>query len=137
MFLCDDSITVFNVRLDQNKGYDVYTPTIIKGVSWHCEIASNVDSNGLKAANKFTIRIPVDADFSGKQYVLPVEYLNNADPESVFTLAQGDLIVHAEESSALTPAQLHDKYGEVVRILGVTANNRGRTKAPHWKVVGS
>ena len=48
---CNETITVFNTRLDDDKGYDLYVPTIIRGVSWFCEIASNVDSSGLKAAD--------------------------------------------------------------------------------------
>lgn len=77
---CNETITVFNTRLDDDKGYDLYVPTIIRGVSWFCEIASNVDSSGLKAANKFIIRIPVDADFSDKAYVPPAAYAGG-DPK--------------------------------------------------------
>ena len=131
---CNETITVFNTRLDDDKGYDLYVPTIIRGVSWFCEIASNVDSSGLKAANKFIIRIPVDADFSDKAYVPPAAYAGG-DPTSVFTLGQGDIIVHGEETASLNPAQLQEKYGEIVTILGVTDNTR-RPHAKHWRVTG-
>lgn len=131
---CEETITIFNARLDDVTGYDVYVPTIIRGVSWFCEIASNVDSSGLKAADVFKIRIPVDADFSGKAYVMPAAYAGG-DPSAVFTLGQGDVIVHGEESEMMTPAQLQQKYGEIVTILGVT-DNTGRPHAKHWKVVG-
>ena len=132
---CNETITVFNTRLDDEKGYDAYIPTIIRGVSWFCEIASNVDSSGLKAANKFIIRIPVDADFSDKAYVPPAAYAGG-DPNTVFTLKQGDVIVHGEETEPLLPAQLQEKYGELVTILGVTDSSR-RPHAKHWKVVGT
>ena len=132
---CNETITVFNAKLDEDSGYDVYVPTVIQGVSWLCEIASTVDTSGLKAANKFTIRIPIDADFSGKRYVNPTEYAKSG-PDGVFTLNQGDTIVHAAETDALTPAQLKDKYGEIVTILGVTDSTK-RPNAKHWKVVGS
>ncbi len=132
---CNETITVFNTRLDGEKGYDAYIPTIIRGVSWFCEIASNVDSSGLKAANKFIIRIPVDADFSDKAYVPPAAYAGG-DPNTVFTLKQGDVIVHGEETEPLLPAQLQEKYGEIVTILGVTDSSR-RPNAKHWKVVGA
>ena len=88
---CHETITVFNARMDGDKGYDIYVPTVIHGVSWFCEIASNVDSSGLKAANKFIIRVPVDADFSGKAYAPPVAYAGG-DPNEIFTLKQGDII---------------------------------------------
>lgn len=135
MKLCDETITVFNARVDDDKGYDVYIPTVIRGVSWFCEIASTVDSSGLKAANKFTIRIPIDADFSDKAYVPPAAYAGG-DPNSVFTLKQGDIIVHGEETEITTPAKLTEKYGEIVTILGVTDSSR-RPNAKHWKVVGA
>lgn len=132
---CDETITVFNARVDDDKGYDTYIPTVIRGVSWFCEIASTVDSSGLKAANKFIIRVPVDADFSDKAYVPPAAYAGG-DPKSVFTLKQGDIIVHGEETEANSPAKLQEKYGEIVTILGVTDSSR-RPNAKHWKVVGA
>ena len=133
MHQCVETITVFNAWYDEETGYDTYVPTVIRGVSWYCDIASTVDATGLKAANRFTIRIPVDADFSGKCYTEPVAY---ADPVSQFTLNQGDVIIRGEETQPLNPAQLKDKYGEIVTILGVTDSSR-RPRAPHWKVVGS
>lgn len=134
---CSETITLYNKRLNKRTGYDRYEPTIIRGVSWFCEVASTVDSSGLKTANKFTIRIPEDADFSGKTYVLPVEYPDE-DPEESFTLNQGDIIVHAEADpdERMTPADLQETYGEIVTILSVT-DSRKRPHARHWKVVGS
>ena len=132
---CNDTITVFNVRFDDTFGYDMYTPSVIKGVSWYSHVESNVTNDGLKAANKVTIRIPIDADFDGKEYVEPAGY-TEADAEKFFTLRQGDFIVQAEEREALTPAQARDKYGAIVTILGVTDNRRA-PNAKHWRVVGS
>ena len=135
MKLCTETITVFNARMDNDKGYDIYIPTVIRGVSWFCEIASAVDSSGLKAANKFIIRIPDDADFSDKAYAVPVVYAGG-DPAILFTLKQGDIIIHGEETDVCTPAELTKKYGEIVTILGVTDNRRS-PNAKHWKVVGA
>lgn len=134
MKLCNETITVFNKRTDSETGYDVYCPTVITGVSWFCEVASNVDKSGLIAANKYTIRIPTDADFSDKSYVLPHLY-KDGDPTKVFTLDNGDIIVKgAITTSGLKPADLQASYGEIVTILAVTDDRRA--KAPHWKVVG-
>ena len=135
MKLCIETITVFNAALDPETGYDVYNPTVINGVSWYSTIESTVTDEGLKAANRFTIRVPLDADFSGKSYVHPKQYADAEDRSGIFTLAQGDLIVHAAETEALTPAQLQEKYGEVVTVLGVTDNWRA-PRAKHWRVVG-
>lgn len=134
MKLADETITVFNSRLDDFVGYDVYIPSVIRGVSWYDHVESAVTNDGLKAANKITIRIPVDADFDGKSYVDPGGYAT-ADPSTSFTLKQGDIIVKGEEHSPLTPAQAVEKYGMVATILGVTDNRRA-PNAKHWKVVG-
>lgn len=132
---CNKTITVFNARMDAEDGYDVYYPTIIRNVSIFLQVASEVTLSGLNAANKVTIRIPVDADFSGKKYVRPVDFAT-ADVSTAFTLKQGDVIVEAEETEQLDPVQLKAKYGEVITILGVT-DNRSRPRAQHWKVVGT
>lgn len=136
MKLCNETITVFNAVMDPDTGYDSYMPTVIAGVSWYSTIESAVTDSGLKAANKTTIRIPDDADFSGRVYVSPEAYAAAEDRTGLFTLAQGDLIVHAAEPGPMTPAQLQEKYGGgVVTVLGVTDNRRA-PRAKHWRVVG-
>lgn len=136
MNLCGDVITVFNAKLNPDTGSDDYLATVISGVSWFCEIVSNVDSSGLKSANKFTIRIPETADFSGKAYTAPREYAGAADVGRLFTLQNGDIIVRgAVEDPAARPAVLHKQY-EAFTVLGVTDSRRARN-APHWKVVGA
>ena len=133
MELCTETITVFNARLDDEDGYDEYNPTVIRGVSWHCEIASSVDSSGLKAANKFTVRIPLDADFSNKAYANPISYAGG-DPDNLFTLKNGDIVVRGEVVESMRPSELQKRY-EAFTILGISDNRRGHS--PHWKVVGA
>ena len=137
MRLCNETITVFNSRLDEESGMDTYHHTVISGVSWYSDIAANVEGDGgLKAANKFTIRIPVDADFSGKAYASPIAYAGG-DPNYLFTLKNGDIIVRgAVDEQGLRPADLKKKYPEIVTILGVTDNTRA-PRSKHWKVVGA
>ena len=136
MRLCNETITVFNARFDPVSDYDVYVGTIISGVSWYCDIASAVDGSGLKAADKFTIRVPTDADFGGKQYVDPVQY-GTANPATAFTLRSGDIIVKgAVNPDDPRPAILHKDYSNVMTVLSVTDNRRA-PNAPHWKVVGT
>ena len=137
MKLANETVTVFNKKLNTDKGWDVYVPTVIKGASWYCEIASMVDNTGLHAANHFTIRIPVDANFGGKTFVDPITYENEPIVSGLWTLANGDIIVKAEiTNEGLTPAQIHAAYHDCCTILGVTDNRRA-PNAPHWKVVGS
>lgn len=136
MQLCNDTITVFNKRLDTEKGWDVFVPTVIRGVSWYGDVAVNVGDKGLNAADKFIIRIPVDADFDGKTYVDPIAYRDEPIISGLFTLSNGDLVVKAEiTDSSLTPAEIKENYPDVCVILGVTDNRRA-PKAPHWRVTG-
>lgn len=135
MRLSEDTITIFNEHIDDYLGYSSYIPTVISGVSWYSHVDSVVTDAGLKAANKFTIRIPVDADFGGKEYADPVSY-TSADPASAFTLRSGDFIIKGAETEPMKPDAAREKYGEIVTILGVTDNRRAR-REKHWKVVGS
>ena len=134
---CNETITVFNAKLDEASGMDVYHSTIISGVSWYSDIASSVEgSGGLKAANKFTVRIPLDADFSGKAYADPIAYAGG-DPNNRFTLKNGDIIVKgAVHDVGLRPADLKKRFPEVVTVLGVT-DSTNAPRAKHWKVVGA
>lgn len=139
MKLCNDTITVFNARLDPDTGVDVYYPTVISGVSWYLHTVTNIDNaGGLRAANQFTVRVPVDADFSGKSYATPAAFAAAADPSQLFTLKAGDTLVHGVVEGAalgMRPAELHKLYDEVVTVLAVTDNRRA-PRGKHWKVVG-
>ena len=135
MNLCNETITVYNTRHNMDLDRDEYIATVISGVSWYCEIVSAVN-DGLKAANRFTIRIPADADFGGKTYVDPREYEQADNVDGLFTLRSGNIVVHGTVTDE-NPRQkeLQHNY-ESFTILGVTDNRRA-PNAPHWKVVGS
>lgn len=136
MKLCIDTITVFNAKHNRATDKDDYNGTVISGVSWFCEIVSNTETTGLRAANRFTVRIPESADFSGKSYADPIDYASAEDVSDKFTFGHGDIVVHgAVETTGLRPAQIQKLY-EAFTILGVTDNRRA-PNAPHWKVVGS
>lgn len=136
MHLCNETVTLFNAKFEKDSGYDKYYPTVIAGVSWYCEIASIVDSSGLKAANKFTVRIPINANFDGKTYLSPHEFAVCKYPERYFTLREGDVLVRGEIATTnVKPADLHSNFDEATTILSVTDNRRAHN-AKHWKVVG-
>ena len=87
MKLCNDTITVFNARVDPDVGGDVWAPTVLTGCSWYATDASTVDASkgGLVAANKVTVRIPAEAAPEG------------------FGLKNGDVIVKGDASSVENP----------------------------------
>lgn len=138
MKLCEDTLTLFNARLDKVNDTTVYEKTVISGISWYSTIKTVVGDTGLKSANQFTIRIPLDADFSGKAYCDPASYTGAEDVSGLFTLRQGDVIVKgAVPSSITTPVQAHKAYpDQAFTIQGVTDNRRA-PNAKHWRVVGS
>ena len=132
---CNETITVINAKFNQQADKDEYHATVITGVSWFCNIETTVNS-GLKAADKFVVRIPDDADFSGKSFVQPNEYAAAQNVESVFTLKNGDIIVRgAVSGSGLKLATLLSG-NEAFTILGVT-DSRHRPHGRHWKEIGS
>lgn len=153
MKLCNDTITVFNARVDPEAGGNVWTATVIDGASWYMTDASTVDASkgGLVAANKATIRIPEDADASGKAYTDPVSYKAATSVSGLWTLQNGDIIVKGSVPASetvtnngvnstvpinWTPAALKKAYAECVTVLGVTDNRRA-PNAPHWRVTAT
>ena len=137
MKLCNDTVTVFNVKLNPGTDMDVYAATVISGVSWFKTRSASAVVSGLKEADTVVVRIPINADFSGKSYISPVAYKNAAMGEinDKYTLAEGDLIVRGavESAAPLTPSLLRASYDDVMTILSITDNRRAH--APHWKVV--
>jgi hypothetical protein len=139
MKLCNDTITVFNARVDPDVGGNVWIPTVIAGAGWYLTDAATVDASkgGLVAANKATIRIPVEADTGGKAYADPVSYASAEDVSGLWTLKGGDIVVKGEVTGGdWTPAKLKAAYAECVTVLAVTDNRRA-PNAKHWRVTAT
>lgn len=139
MKLCDETVTVYNARVDPATRMEAYTPTVLRGVSWHCRTEAKVTDSGLKAANVFTLRIPEDADAGGRTWAEPGEYRDAADVRGLWTLGKSDVIVKGEAAqSGQTPARLRERYGaeNVLTVLSVTDNRRA-PKGKHFKVTGA
>lgn len=135
MRLCNETITIFNARLNPDLGRDVYHGTIIKGVSWFGTSEARVENGGLKTADSFRVRIPDGAIIDGDKTYIDFRQFNNADPARHFTFRKGDIVVRAAVTAEdPLPAELLRQY-EAFTILGATDNHR-TVNAPHWKVVG-
>lgn len=106
MKLCNDTITIFNARVDPDTGGNEWTPTEISGVSFYATDASTVDTSkgGLVAANKATIRIPTDATFGGT-YTDPISYKSAASVTGLWTIQQGDVIIKGIIPTPEEPAE--------------------------------
>lgn len=126
------TITIFNPVFDPETGFDVYKPTVIRGASWLAPRTSTQDNIGIKAQDKYTIRVPEDADFSGSSYVDPAQFVGE---QGTFTFRVGDIIVKGEESGPSTIAALQKKYGFVVKVMAVN-DFRTSPNARHWRLDG-
>lgn len=136
---CIETITIFNSYTDPATKYKKYLSTIITGVSWFGEAQALVSQDGLLSADLYTIRIPIDADFSDKSYLSPKEFekIPNDKMINYWTISQGDIIIRGavtDSGDSAKPAKLEDKYDDVITILSVT-DNRNKPSAKHWKVV--
>lgn len=132
---CDTTVVVYNAQFNASLDRDVYTGTVIAGVSWFSDIAATVDGSGLKAAKKVTVRIPVDAECT-KSYTTPIAYKTAAASKS-YTLQAGDIVVQGD--TALVdpkPSDIQKANTEVFTVLAVTDNTK-RPNAKHWKLVGA
>ena len=137
MKLCTETVTVYNARVDPGTRTEIYAPTVLRGVSWHCETASAVTEAGLKAANRCALRIPGDVDAEGKTFVEPKDYRAAEDVGGLWTLQKGDVIVRGACTDALTPARLRERFGadRVTTVVGVTDDRRA-PRGKHWRVTG-
>lgn len=137
MRLCEETITVFNARVDGETGGVRYVPTVIAGCSWQRRQREAVDAKGgLACADECVVRIPADADFGGKRYADPVAW-RQGDAEGRFTIQGGDALVRGTvEGADWTPARLKAAFADCMIALGVTDNRRAPNGA-HWKVVGA
>ena len=137
MRMCNDTVTVFNQRVDPETGGHTYHPTTLRGVSWYASAADAVDSKGggLVATDRVVVRVPEDVNDGDKTYVEPLAYKCALDPSGLWTLQKGDVLVKGVVTGDnWKPAQLKAAY-PYMDVLTVTYNRRGL--APHFKVVGS
>lgn len=137
MHLCNDTITVYNVHRNAFTDEDEWIGTVIDGVSWYDKYNASMTSEGLKSSESYTIRIPEDADTQGKEYIDPVQYAAQENPDAYFTLRVGDIIVKGEaETLGMRPPILHENYFKCMTILGVVDNRRA-PNAPHFRINGA
>jgi hypothetical protein len=139
MKLCNEIITVFNARYDDDLGDDILIPTTITGASWFGTAAETVDpEHGLKEASKIIIRIPADAKIGDeKAYADPLAWKAAPDVSGLWTLQGGDIIIKGTaEGTDWTQKRLAETFSGICKVLAVTDDRRA-PNAPHFKVVGT
>lgn len=135
MKLCNDVMTVFNARVDPALRYEVYAPTVLRGVRWYVQRAVAVAEGGLKVEDRLLARIPADVDAGGRTYAEPRKYRAAAKADGLWTLQPGDILVRGEAAEACAPAELRERYGEVYTV-SVVADNRSAPRGKHWRIEG-
>ena len=133
MKMCDETITIFNRRNDEETGNNVYYPTTLSGAGWYATQAETIDPHGgIVTADRTVIRIP---EALTANYVSPIAY--KASPEGKWTLEGGTVIIKGEATGeSWTPATLYQAFADCMTVMGVT-DNRKAPNAPHFKVVGA
>ena len=112
----DKTVTVYHKMWDRWKGVDIYTGTVLEGVSFHASIKTNVSTDGLTHACEATLRIPA-----------------GTEPED-FQISTGDLVCEGNlPISGVGPGEIATLCPYVYTAIGVTRNNS--VCAPHVKVV--
>lgn len=112
MLACDKTITV--VRYAE----EVYTCTVIQGVSWFEKLQTAIQDKGLVSANTFTVRIPAGQRLEG------------------FLPQTTDKVVLGEVTTPITkPGDLAAYH--YFTVEGVGDNRRGPGHRPHVVVTGA
>ena len=137
MKLCNETVTVYNARVDPATRMEVWFPTVLAGVSCFGERAGAAARNGMRAADRFVLRIPEGADAGGKRYAEPEEDRAAEDVDGLWTLRTGDVILRGACAEGLIPSRLRERFGpeRVLSVVGVT-DNRRVPRARHWRVEG-
>jgi hypothetical protein len=135
--LTNADITIYNSYWDNESGYQKYVRTVIKGVNWHSSVDIQQDSNGLMTADIYKIRIPIDADFGGKEYLDPIAWKSLEDKTGYWTIKNDDVIINkATDVEVTMPSEIEKLSSEVATVFGWSDNRRGIKSSQHWRIEG-
>jgi hypothetical protein len=116
MHNADKTVTIYRKKWNEENAVDVYSGTVISGVSFFSRISTAINTDGQKAACEGILRIPLEALPDGLE------------------IKSGDLICEGALQTAITtPGELDSLCPHVFTVASVTRNTSGR--APHIRVV--
>lgn len=136
----DSNITIYNRRMNEFRNEVLY-PTVIKNCTWYyAHIVSG--SQMMDNADEYSVRIPIDADFGGKQYIAAHEYAELPDEEApkYWTISKNDIVVRGEYDTGVIDNQMVlASQTDDIFVVSTYADNtiRGSRKVKHWRVGGS
>ena len=127
---------VTNADIDAD-GLSAYLETQIKGVNWYTKQEVEVDK-GLKSADNYKIRIPVNADTQNKKYIDPEAYrrLPLDAARKYWTIDNGDFFTKGLHGPVKKESEIRQKflYGKVVSW---SDNRRGSLASQHFRIGGT
>ena len=120
MLGCNETITLYHAVFDKENRRDIWTEQVIRGCSWYSKLQIAPTEKGVKSANEFRVRIP----------------LENAPAELI--MSKGDYIVKGNKQlSDITPACIMEQYDEYFMILSYTVNKECGDYSKHIRIQGA
>ena len=143
-----DAVTVFNGRTDKATRRKIYTPTVIRGVSYVEGKGSKVADNGVWSDDvQYKIRVPLIAVVQdNREYMRDLNYakLDNEEAAKYWTIQKGDLVVRGEYAGD-SPLLGEDEISAYAKEQGLDLirateyaddTSRGSLYTRHWRIGG-
>lgn len=138
--ITNSDITVFNRRYCKEDRTEKLYGTKIRGVSFYSRKGTTFSNKDLSGDDSYIIRIPADADTSGKAYLDEMAYANLDDKSfsGYWTLQPGAIIVRGlVDIETASEIDLKKSFPEVVTVRNYTDNrDRCSDAMKHWRVGG-
>lgn len=143
-----DAVTVFNGRTDKATRRKIYTPTVIRGVSYVEGKGSKVADNGVWSDDvQYKIRVPLIAVVQdNREYMRDLNYakLDNEEAAKYWTIQKGDLVVRGEyagDSPLLgedeISAYAKEQGLDLIRVTEYADDTSGGSLyTGHWRIGG-
>lgn len=134
----DSVITIYNRHLSNDRR-EILTPTVIRYVTWY-QSKGAVGAPDTSDANTYKVRIPYDADQSGKTYLDAIPYRNLAADKTkdYWTIQNGDIVVRGACEKQITNKK--ELASEGLNLFVVTNYSddtiRGSSFMKHWRIGG-
>lgn len=136
--ITDSNITIFNRRVTA-EGSETLFPTIIRGVTWYYAHKTG-GTQYIDNADSYSVRVPINADQSGKTYVDGVTYssMDDAEAENHWTIQKQDIVVRGELTGKVTDQTELTSATDDIFLVSTFANNtiRGSRRVKHWRIGG-
>lgn len=124
--ISNTSITIYNRFYNSATRLDEWKHKYIKNVSFFTDSKVSLDSDGLKSANIFKIRIPGSAP-ECRSYVSSEEYTGAT---GTWTVQMDDYIMIGEGGDVVSPKD----FAGAIRVNSFSDNRRGNL--PHLRIGG-